>query len=150
MSRNRRIALSFVRSARRLLAGRHDLGGWYNLTADESRQLSAHPLKKQILESLESWREDNGSPDRSSPLVRGMLLDMLRGEASAVATVVVYGVEPYATKRFAKAKYMDARRLLRNQAWRDALTEGLLALRYSVGILDPIYQKFADYSKNVR
>lgn len=150
MSRNRRIALSFVRSARRLLAGRRDLGEWYNLTADESRRLSAHPLKKQILESLESWREDNGSADRSSPLVRGMLLDMLRGEASAVATVVVYGVEPYATTPNAKAKYMDARRLLRNQAWSNASAEGLLALRYGVGILDPIYQRFADYSKNVR
>lgn len=51
----------------------------YALTGAEARELSAHPDLIGILERHQDWRLVNGLPADSSPLSRGVLLDMMRG-----------------------------------------------------------------------
>lgn len=51
---------------------------WYGLTLLEARDLSAHPRQREILDELDDWRGEHGLPARSSPMVRGKLLELMR------------------------------------------------------------------------
>lgn len=51
----------------------------YGLTMAEASELALHPRRDQIIDAHERWLASVGHPAHSSPLSRGMLLDMVRG-----------------------------------------------------------------------
>lgn len=52
------------------------LANKYGLTSKEADSLILRP---DVQEAVEAWREVNGFPHPQSPLVRGFLLDALKG-----------------------------------------------------------------------
>ena len=51
----------------------------YGLSAAEVQRLVDHPQRETIVTIVERFRDANGFPAPDSPLVRGLLLDMVNG-----------------------------------------------------------------------
>ena len=52
----------------------------YSLSADEARVLSEHPFRSKIEGAVDEWRQLHGWPDTRSPLTRGKLFQLMKGE----------------------------------------------------------------------
>lgn len=52
----------------------------YGLTTAESKSLARHARRDEIERKLETWRAEHGMPAANSPLCRGALLSLIKGE----------------------------------------------------------------------